>query len=278
VNKRQKLIIKIQIKIKEVFCMEDRIKVKQLDDCIWLMDDDGKATGYLVCGREKAVVIDTMNGIADVHAVVRRITDLPLTVVNTHGHCDHIFGNIYFDCDCFLHPADTEVATRHMSFPAFENLCREKNLEMPPFMAIYDGDIIDLGGLTLEVVSIPGHTPGGICLLLREKRVLFTGDSINHHLWMQLDESLPLKTFLDNLNKISWVTEKADKILHGHARDYDDISLFDKLRSGIKEIIETKGEGGARSSSEYKWFGGIAKKYPFDDDGSVICYSDKKLD
>ncbi|HHY82307.1 MAG TPA: MBL fold metallo-hydrolase [Clostridiales bacterium] len=258
--------------------MKNRIKVKKIDDCIWLMDDNGEATGYLVCGKKKAVVIDTMNGIANVHSVVREITDLPLIVVNTHGHCDHIFGNLYFDCDCFLHPDDAKIAAKHMRFPVFVRLCKEKKIEMPPFKTIKDGDEIDLGGLTLEVISLPGHTPGGICLLLKEKRVLFTGDSINHHLWMQLEESLPLKTFFENLNKISWVTEKADRILHGHAQDFDDISLFNELRSGLEELIATRGKGDTRYSTDYKWFGGIAKQYPFSNDGSVICYSDEKLD
>lgn len=258
--------------------MENRIKTKKIDDCIWLMDDNGEATGYLVCGEKKAAVIDTMNGIADVHAVVREITELPLTVVNTHGHCDHIFGNVYFNCDCFLHPNDAEIAAEHTGFPEFVKFCKENKLKMPPFKPINDGETIDLGGLTLEVISLPGHTPGGICLLLKEKRILFTGDSINHHLWMQLEESLPLRIFLENLNRISWVTEKADRILHGHAQGFDDISLFDELKSGIKELIETKGKGNIRHSKEYKWFGGIAKQYPFDGDGSVICYCDEKLD
>ena len=253
-------------------------EVKVKIDCVWLMDDNGEATGYLVCGEKKAVVIDTMNGIADVHAVVREITSLPLTVVNTHGHCDHIFGNLYFDCDCFLHPDDAKIAAEHIKFPEFVELCQKKKVEMPPFKAINDGDAIDLGGLILEVISLPGHTPGGICLLLKEKRILFTGDSINHHLWMQLKESLQLKTFLENLNRISWVTENADRILHGHAQDFDDISLFDDLRSGLKELIETRGKGDTRYSTEYKWFGGIAKKYPFGSDESVICYNEEKLD
>lgn len=258
--------------------MESRIKIKKMDDCVWLLDDNGESTGYLVCGGEKAVVIDTMNGIADVHAAVREITNLPLAVFNTHGHCDHIYGNLYFDCECFLHPDDMKIAAEHIRFPNFVKLCSEKKLEMPPFKAIYDGDVIDLGGLTLEVISLPGHTPGGICLLLKERRILFTGDSINHHLWMQLPYSQPLKVFLKNLERISWVTEKADKILHGHTQDFDDISLFHELRSGIIELIETKGKGKARSSTEYKWFGGIAWQYPFDDKGSVICYTDEKLD
>lgn len=258
--------------------MDNRIRTKKVDDCIWLMNDN-VSTGYLVCGEKKAVVIDTMLGIADVHAVVREITDLPLMVVNTHGHCDHFYGNAYFDCDCFLHPDDLKVAGLHMKLPKIAKPWKEKKLKMPAFKAIYDGDVIDLGGLSLEAISIPGHTPGGICLLLKERRVLFTGDSINRHLWMQLKESLPLKTFLENLNSISWVTEKADRILHGHARGFEDISLFDELRAGIGELIETRGKGETRYSTEYKWSRGIAKQYPFGSDGrSVICYIDKKLD
>lgn len=258
--------------------MVSRIKVKKINECVWLMDDNNKATGYLVCGEQKAVVIDTMNGIADVQAVVREITSLPLTVVNTHGHCDHIFGNVYFDCDCFLHPDDANIAAEHMRFPEFVKLCTRKKIEMPSFKSINEGDTIDLGGLTLEVISLPGHTPGGICLLLKEKRILFTGDGINHHLWMQLNESLPLKIFLNNLNRISWVTEKADYILHGHAQDVDNISLFDDLQSGLKELIETRGKGNIRYSTEYKWFAGIAKQFPFTSVGSVICYNNEKLD
>ena len=72
--------------------MFERIKIKKLNGHIYLLDDNGEATGYLVTGKEKAAVIDTMNGIEDVHKAVRTITDLPLVLINTHGHCDHIFG------------------------------------------------------------------------------------------------------------------------------------------------------------------------------------------
>lgn len=64
--------------------MFERIKVKQLNDHIFLMDDNGDATGYLLVGSKKALVIDTMNGYENVYDVVRTMTDLPLMVVNTH--------------------------------------------------------------------------------------------------------------------------------------------------------------------------------------------------
>ena len=171
--------------------MESKIKVKQLSEHIYAMDDAG-ATGYVVLGKEKALVIDTMNASDDLGAVVRSITNLPVMVVNTHGHVDHICGNIYFE-EAYLHPADFSLAKEHSSFPDFVEKCKKLGLAMPPFKEIQDKDVIDLGGATLEVIHLPGHTPGGICLLYREERVLFTGDGINCHLWMQLDHSLSLK-------------------------------------------------------------------------------------
>ena len=125
--------------------MFERIKLKQLNPHVWLMDDNGEATGYVVIGQQKAAVIDTMNGWEDVQAVARTLTDLPLVVINTHGHCDHIFGNVYFD-EAYLHPADFAVADEHSHFPEFLEECQKHGLRMPPFKPMKHGDVIDLGG------------------------------------------------------------------------------------------------------------------------------------
>ena len=247
--------------------MFERIILTQINPHVYLMDDHHEATGYIVVGSKKALVIDTMNGYEDVRAVVGTVTNLPIMVVNTHGHCDHIYGNVYFDC-AYLHPADLPVAQEHMRFPEFIEECNKRVLQMPPFEPIRGGEVIDLGGLHLEVIELPGHTPGGILLLLKEDRILFTGDSINHHLWMQLEESSSMPEFVNNLEKVMYLTKEADVILHGHARGTDDISLMDKLLQGAKEIAEGKTE----NDKPYKWFGGVNKQHQFDEDGSVICY------
>lgn len=54
------------------------------------------ANMYLLLGSEKALLIDTGNGLSDLPQAIGEITDLPLTVVNTHGHYDHIHGNYLF--------------------------------------------------------------------------------------------------------------------------------------------------------------------------------------
>ena len=64
-----------------------------------------EAISYLILGGERAVVLDTGMGIADLHAEVKRLTDLPLVVVVSHGHYDHVgdnhrFSEVWaFDCD-----------------------------------------------------------------------------------------------------------------------------------------------------------------------------------
>ena len=255
--------------------MDKELFIKEIRPGIFLMDEAHEATGYLVVGEECACLIDTMNGYNDLYRAVRERTDKPLTVVNTHGHPDHVFGNVYFE-EAYMDFDDLPLARSFTESEEFLEVCRENGLAMPPFRDIRPGEVIDLGGRTLEVFGLPGHTPGGILLLLREDRILFTGDSVNHHLWMQLDGCLPMCAFLKELDRIMFLEDRADWILHGHAHDLDDISLLRCLRGGVEEICEGKTEG----DLPYKWFGGIARQHAFRCDPAkvyqqedhVICY------
>lgn len=249
---------------------------KQLRPDIYLLDEGHVATGYVVVGEEKVCVIDTMNGFTDIKSFVRGFTDKPIIVVNTHGHPDHIFGNVYFD-EAYIHPKDLELAEMFAKHPDFIKACEEHGFSMPPFKTIKEGDVIDLGGKTLEIYELPGHTPGGIVLLLKEDRILFTGDSINHYLWMMLDGCSSMKDYVASLDRLTFLEDKADFILHGHASDFDDISLMRCIRQGAMEIVEGKTE----NDGPYEWFGGVAKKHPFallegkkysPSDENIICY------
>ena len=232
--------------------------IQEMAPGIYLMDEAHEATGYLVSGDDKACMIDTMNGYNDLNRAVREITDKPVFVINTHGHPDHIFGNIYFS-QAYLHPADLELARMFAEEPEFVRICEENHFSMPPFSEVREGDVFDLGGRHLEVYELPGHTPGGIVLLLREDRILFTGDGINHHLWMQLDGCTTMDMLVKNLDRIMFLEEKADRILHGHADDFDDISLMRCLRNGAEELAEGKTE----NDLPYHYFGGEVRQHPF---------------
>nr|MCR5032257.1 MBL fold metallo-hydrolase [Lachnospiraceae bacterium] len=260
--------------------MEKQLYIKEMRPGIFLLDEAHEATGYLVVGNEKACVIDTMNGYVDLYQAVRNITDLPLIVVNTHGHPDHIYGNIYFE-EAYIHPADLELARMFEKEPDFIKECEAYHLCMPPFKTIKEGDVIDLGGRHLEVFELPGHTQGSILLLLAEERILFTGDAVNHHLWMQLEGCASIEEMMGNLDRVMFLETRADKILHGHARDFDDISLMRCLREGARTLVEGKTE----KDMPYHYFGGEVKQHPFDclpdryyqQADHVICYDPENV-
>lgn len=257
---------------------EEKIElyIKELRPDIYLLDEGHEVSGYLVIGEDKACVIDTMNGNNDLGEAVRKLTDKPVFVVNTHGHPDHIYGNVYFD-EAYINPKDIPLAEMFINDPEFQKCCQKAGRFMPPFKEIKGGDVIDLGGKTLEVYELPGHTPGGILLLLKEDRILFVGDSINHHLWMQLDGCPEMSDFVKALDKVMFLEDKADLILHGHARDFDDISLMRCMRDGCTEIAEGK----TGDDEIYNWFDGVGMQHKFSlvpgkkysQEDSVVCYT-----
>lgn len=95
-------------------------------------------------------------------------------IINTHGHGDHILGNGYFGAPVYIHKLDADFLTdpdKNLSGIfgfLFKSPKASKLLE--------DGDKILLGGLELEVMHTPGHTPGGISIKL--DGVVFTGDTL----------------------------------------------------------------------------------------------------
>ncbi len=233
--------------------MEKQLNIKELRKGLYLLDEAGESTGYLLIGEDKACLIDTMNGYNDLSKVVKRYTEKPVVVVNTHGHPDHIFGNVYFD-KAYMNEKDLEIAKTFIEDEETVEWLKKENLSMPPFENIKEGDSIDLGGKTLEIYEIPGHTLGGILLLCPEERILFTGDSINHHCWMQLDGCLSIEEYVKVVEKFVFLEEKADYILHGHAKCFDDISLISAMLEGLKEICAGKRE----DDTHYEYFGGEA--------------------
>lgn len=181
---------------------------------------------FLIVGTEKALLFDTGYGVANIRETVEQITKLPLYVVNSHGHVDHTSGNFYFPGPYYLHEADMEVYRRHNApecrkigigtIQQFQRILfwmnwipKELDIEVyantqaeDNFVFIKEGYVFDLGGVTAEVVEIPGHTPGSIGLLVREKGLFFASDGINSNVWLFLPESQKLSTYQQTLKKV----------------------------------------------------------------------------
>ena len=245
----------------------DRAKITQLRPNVHLIDDAGESTCYLITGNERALLVDTANGYEDLAVIVRSITNLPVIVVNTHGHGDHIFGNVYFD-EAWLHPADFELHDRFFGY-AKEQMEKE-GLKPAALKPLEIGQIFDLGGVQLEIVDLKGHTAGSVGLLDKAGRILYTGDGLNTHLWMQLDHSLPMDTMLATFRALKEQHGAAfDHVAHGHARELRGKEILDWMIRGCEDILA----GRTENDMPYEYFGGTARQHPISGTpGEVIVY------
>jgi glyoxylase-like metal-dependent hydrolase (beta-lactamase superfamily II) len=147
---------------------------------------------YLIIGKKRALLFDTGMGISDIKKVTAELTKLPIVVLNSHTHDDHVGGNWQFET---IYGMDTDF-TRKNAQGSREDAQEEitpdqicgalpkgfdsKGYSTRPWkITVYrhDGDRIDLGGRTLEIVATPGHTPDAISLIDRANGLLFTGDT-----------------------------------------------------------------------------------------------------
>ncbi len=148
---------------------------------------------FLVLGDDRALLFDTGLGIGDMRRVVQQLTELDIIVLNSHTHYDHIGGNHQFETIWARDTAFTRSRAAGGSADAVAEFLTEgwvwKSLP-PEFDAndyrsrpfkiskfVDEGDIVDLGGRSLEIIATPGHAPDAICLLDRENRLLLTGDT-----------------------------------------------------------------------------------------------------
>lgn len=246
------------------------IEVTQLKENVYLMNDNNESTGYIVIGTEKAAVIDTMYGYENIYDVVRTVTDLPLVVLNTHGHIDHVSGNCFFD-EVYIDQKDAVLAQNTFESRTYNNMKEKYNVQDAKIKWMQEGDAFDLGGITLEIYEVPGHTPGSVCILDKEDRILFTGDSINRHCWMQLEESTSLETFYESLDRLVFLNGSYDTILSGHTQGCDTASLYEEHKAAVKEVID----GVSRQQDEdYTYFGGTCKVHKSTQGNVSIVYNE----
>lgn len=238
-----------------------------VNDHVWLLDDHHEATCYVVAGEKRAMVIDTSIGLCDIRETAERLTDLPLICVNTHGHGDHTGGNWAFE-RAYMNLADLPLAEESMNWPEVQEGLRQFGVSYPPFEPIEDGQRFDLGGLDLEAIYLPGHTPGEIVLLDRKDRILFSGDGILEHLWLQLDESLPVSTQIRSMERLLPLRDQFDTILHGHCQRPAGIELFDTLLQALRDLEAGRTEG----DIDYAWHGNVSRAHPYQPNDRRIVY------
>lgn len=213
-------------------------EVTDLGQGICCLKDLSTVQMYLIEGTERAALLDTGTGVGDLAAVVRSLTDKPVEVLLTHGHVDHAGGIYAFDrvrvseADRPLLRANADPAMRK----AFADFVGQATGVHPwtaadfaparpiELCAVAPGDVIDLGGRTLTVVDLAGHTRGSVGYVDSATATLFAGDGCNNSTFLFLPESTDVARYRQTLRRLKedW-GKKLRRMMICH--DYTEVPL-----------------------------------------------------
>lgn len=205
---------------------------------------------WLVQGSKRAALIDTGCGAKGLRKLVESLTDLPVQVLLTHGHRDHIGGVGQFGT-VWLHPADLPLLERSVDPARRAQFVQGKAPEFfaglpsdafPPhspttFFPLAEGETFDLGGTVLEVLETPGHTAGSVCFLDRANRVLYSGDICTRRTLMMLPESQSLSVLRSTLERLLALTGEYDLQLIGHDPAVPGENVLENLLECVQDIL-----------------------------------------
>ncbi|MBD3206060.1 MBL fold metallo-hydrolase [Candidatus Bathyarchaeota archaeon] len=231
-------------------------EVYKLTKSVYAIYEDGQfeeVISYLILGDEKGVLIDTGNGIGDIKALVERLTDLPVMVVNTHTHGDHIGGNhqfeevAVFETDFSRERAEKGQTREQMGhflegdmvWKEFPEYFDKETWRIKPFTVtrwLKDGDVIELGGRSLEVIHTPGHSPDSICLLDREKQLFWTGDTFYPAPIYIYAPTTSLDQFIESFRKMVDLMPQYDWVMPSHNEPRIEKELIRECYEAVKSI------------------------------------------
>jgi glyoxylase-like metal-dependent hydrolase (beta-lactamase superfamily II) len=209
--------------------------VERIDEATFALTEDGHwehVHCYLFVGSERAALVDTGLGIADIHMVVRTLVELPIVVLTTHVHWDHIGGHGLFgerlvhrlDADWLRDGIPQRLESQRASLmlhgfkkAAPPGFCVErwKSHRGEPTGLLEDGDVIELGARRLSVIHTPGHSPGHVAFHEPDREYLVTGDVLYRGTLDAFYESTDPVAFARSIDRLCEL-DRVGTILPGH--------------------------------------------------------------
>lgn len=232
--------------------------VSKVDEATYAISEFGhweKVHSFLLIGSERAALIDTGLGIDNIKRMTDQLTHLPILVVTTHVHADHIGSHGQYD-EIYVHEAEQDWLVSGIKKLSIEQIRKDisRDITRPvpaafdpvtytpytgqPAGLLKDGDEIDLGDRKLMIYHTPGHSPGHIAIFDSSRGYLFTGDLL-------YDET-PVYAFypttnpvdlVDSLQKISEING-VKQIFGSHNSIGLDPHIFHVVKEAVIELRE----------------------------------------
>lgn len=232
--------------------------VKKIDDKTFAISEYGhweKVHSYLLIGEEKAALIDTGLGIDNIKRITDQLTDLPIIVLTTHVHWDHIGSHGEYE-NIYVHKDEEDWLVNGIKGLPIEQIRKDvrRDITVPtpksfnpethtPFKGVptgllNDGDEMKIGNRTLTIIHTPGHSPGHISIFDNSKGYLFTGDLLYDEtpVYAFFPTTDPVK-LVQSLKKITDIPN-VSTIYGGHNTVGLPSSLLIEVKNAVKELGE----------------------------------------
>lgn len=192
----------------------------KISDNTWKYEDAG-VRFFLLAGTEYALLIDSGMQVHTAKELAQELTDLPISLFNTHTDPDHIGSNEEFE-NIMLNPAEL---VNYRKSPTSQQI-----------IPIYDGEVIDLGNRTLEAIHLPGHTPGSTALLDTESGMLFSGDPVQDGKIFMFGPMRNLPAYIHSLKRLQKYSDRITSIYPCHGSCPIEPSIIPKLIAGAEKV------------------------------------------
>lgn len=236
--------------------MDNWFSVSKIDDNTFAINEDKhweETHCYLLCGVKSALLIDTGLGVANIKKVVDSLTLLPVLVVTTHIHWNHIGGHKYFE-NIAVHEAEKDwlsikfpiplQAVKHnlvckpCDFPLDFSIDSYQLPKISPQQILHDGDCLDLGERKITVIHTPGHSPGHCCFYEPERKYLYSGDLIYSGCLDAFYPTTDPQLFWQSVKKIQHLD--VERVLPAHHQLNIPVNIINSIEKAFSQLA---GEG-----------------------------------
>lgn len=206
---------------------------------------------YLIVGTEQALLVDTGMGVASMKAAVATLTGLPVTVVNSHSHWDHIGSNTEFD-NLAIHRAEASGLSHRYTTAEIGEFFANSELLGPlpsgrsietieigpstPTRLLDGGEVFDLGDRSITVLHTPGHASGLLCFLDETNGVLFSTDAAYPGPLYAYHDDTDLGAYIHSLTMLAELVPDLRFVHPSHNADSMPAAFLLRMRDALIEI------------------------------------------
>jgi glyoxylase-like metal-dependent hydrolase (beta-lactamase superfamily II) len=161
----------------------DWFHIIRLDDSTYAISEpkySQQNVSYLLIGKRSALLFDTGPGVYSIREVVDKLTRVPVLVLPSHLHFDHVGRIEEFSRIALVStPALRQQAANGILSESTDQYFLPGKHMFRISRWLHSGETLDLGGRKVTVLSTPGHTPDSVSVLDSDRHRIFTGDLVN---------------------------------------------------------------------------------------------------